>query len=227
MNGFLLLAGRFRMTDAQAALLELAGPAPVTAGSPGEISHAWGAAWCYGNRLEVVRSPRHPAGDPELDRLADVRSDMAMFCYAAGGMSSPRDMAPFVRREFDRQWAFCNAGRLKRAELISTGGRIVDGHNPGERLFLHLLSDLKLATPAESIEQSLQSLEGETELCFLLLSADMLIASSRYRDDGGLWYGVGESLRAIATQRLSIGDVGWSEMSNGALYVISRRRWEL
>ncbi|MFO7649920.1 MAG: hypothetical protein R6X13_01070 [bacterium] len=255
MADFILFAGRFRLGDALAAVTELAGAEPAPSapfGAPPTVTAAWGAAWCYGNRLEIARSSNHPAADPEFRKLGDIRTDMAMFYVAAQDRPGPREMLPFIRREADRQWAFCHAGNLQHPERIPTGGRIVDGRNPSERLFLHVLSGLDPEDPLPSVESALDLLPGEPDLNFLLLSADMLVASCRYtppeagpaasddvppapdlipplpeRPMPGLWFGTGESVRIISTRQVSTADVAWDAMANGSVFTISRKRWEL
>ncbi len=237
MADFALFAGRFRIGDVLTAVLELAGPepaAPEPFSAPPAENPAWGAAWVYGNRLEVVRSAHHPGSDPEFRRLGDIRTDMVMFHTTARERPGVREMLPFLRRDGERQWAFCHAGALRSPERLDTGGRIVDSRNPSERLFLHILSGMDPDDPVASVERTLEGLAGEPELSFLLLSAEMLVASSRYeaepgggRPGSGLWFGAGELMRVIATRRLESADVGWDTMANGAVCAISRKRWEL
>lgn len=236
MADFILFAGRFRLGDALAAVTELAGPEPPPAapfGAPPDKTAAWGAAWCYGNRLEAARSSNHPASDPEFRKLGEIRTDMAMFYVAAQDRPGPREMLPFIRREVDRQWAFCHAGNLQHPERIPTGGRIVDGRNPSERLFLHVLSGLDPDDPLPSVERALDLVTGEADLNFLLLSADMLVVSCRYDaaavpgTASALWFGTGESMRIIATRQVTTADVAWDAMANNSVLAISRKRWEL
>lgn len=226
MADSILFAGRFRMAEALAAVTELAGP--VTEDG------AWGAAWCYGNRLEHARSGKHPANDPDFSKIGEIRTDMVLFHVAPGERQGPRELLPFLRREAERQWAFCHSGRVRHPERIDTGGRIVDGRNPGEKLFLHVLSQLDVDDPLPSVERALEVLPGETDLNFLMLSADMMVASCRYDAAGDepdkaprLWYGSGESMRIIATRPVAAADVGWDAMANGTVCAFSRKRWEL
>jgi predicted glutamine amidotransferase len=214
------------MSEALAAVTELAGP--VTENG------AWGAAWCYGNRLETARSGRHPGADPEFAKVGEIRTDMVLFHVAPGERHGPRELLPFLRREAERQWAFCHSGTVRHPERIDTGGRIVDGRSPSEKLFLHVLSQFDVDDPLPSVERALEVLPGETDLNFLMLSADMMVASCRYDTGEGdpdkapkLWYGTGESMRIIATRPVAAADVGWDALANGSVYALSRKRWEL
>lgn len=235
MADFILFAGRFKLADALAAMTELAGPEPPPPppfGAPPAVTAAWGAAWVYGNRLEVARSSHHPLSDPDFRKLGEIRTDMAMFYVAPHDPPQAREMMPFLRREGERQWAFCHSGTLRHPARIQTAGRIVDGRNPSEKLFLHVLSGLNIDDPLPSVERSLELLADENDLNFLLLSADMLVASCRYDAEAAdarptLCYGTGESMRVLSTRPVTSVDVSWDAMANGSVSVVSRKRWEL
>jgi predicted glutamine amidotransferase len=193
----------------------------------------WGAAYCYGNRLETVRSV-HPCGqDPEFANLGVLRTDMVFLQLEPGVThASMREVQPFTRRESGKDWAFCHWLPMENPRALDPGGRIVDSSSPSERYFLHLLARLDAEAPQDSLTKALGEVAGEKTLSCCLMSCDALTVACWHDEDpeaaGGLWLGRGELARFVASQPLhSIPETSWEPMANQTVLSITRFRHEL
>ena len=215
------LVGRFDARMFETVARELGGP------ELGKDYAAWGVAYCYGNRLEVVRSVRTPAGRLDFGALGEVRTDMGFICLCP---ELSREAAlPLLRKERAARWAFLAHGAVGGTGRLELGERIPDGSSSGERLMIHLLNELDEQEPTASVERALGRLEGEPELGFHLLGADTLVVANWHEagDSNGeeLWFGSGELLRVVAPRRLvSVPEVAWEPIPNRAVVAVSRYR---
>jgi hypothetical protein len=167
MSTLLAAVGRFQMDV-------LARETLAAAGADGEAG-GWGIAYCYGNRLETIRSALPCAHDPDFGKLDDLRTDMALLCIGGMTPASPRELKPYLRRETGHTWTFAHSGIVKHEERLDTGGRITDSKNPSERYFLYLLGKLDEQTPVESLTSALAVLGDEDSLSFCLMCAEMML----------------------------------------------------
>lgn len=202
----------------------------AAAPAPDPLAGAWGIAWCYGDRLEHIRSNRPHTADPEFAKLAEVRSDMALIClHPPLRRLKLREVQPFVRREPDTTWAFLHYGRIDRPDLLDTGHRLPDGPSPSERYFLHILNRLDLDNPAESVLTALQPLSQETSLAFVLISPQTAIVCSGTATVNPpaqqIYLGRSELLRLVAPGRLTtFEDVRWEVIPIGQTIAVLRER---
>ncbi|MBM3313775.1 hypothetical protein FJY70_04185 [candidate division WOR-3 bacterium] len=224
MSTLVTAFGRFQMDLLAKAILEVAG-ADRDAGG-------WGAAYCYGNRVETIRSAQPCAQDPDFARLDELRTDMALLCIGGPTPGSPRELRPYLRRESGLVWTFAHSGVIRREDQLDTGGRITDSRDPSERLFLYVLSRLDERSPVESLTQALDALGAEDDLSFCLLCAELVLVSCWYAEAqapaGRLWTGIGEAARFFCTQPLPLlTEVRWEPMPNRAVLAVTRTRREL
>ncbi len=206
-------------------------PQEAVAGStPDPLAGAWGIAWCYGDRVESIRSNRPHNSDPEFSKLAELRSDMALIClHPPVSRLKPREVQPFIRKEPAATWAFFHFGHISHPELLDTGNRLPDGPSASERYFLHILNRLDLNKPVESVQAALQPLRDETALAFVLMSPQIAIISSGTAAINPparrIHLGRGELLRLVAPERLTtFENVRWEVMPAGQTIVVLRER---
>ncbi len=224
MSTLVAAAGRFQMDTLVKAARVVAG-ADCDAGG-------WGVAHCYGNRLETVRSALSCGQDPDFGKLGEVRTDMVLISIGGRAPTSPREVRPYVRREFGRVWAFTHSGSIRHDEQLDTGGRITDSRNPSERYFLYLLSKLDEHSPVESLTQALDALTDEDSLSFCMVSAEMMLVGCWYDGEpgamGALWSGEGGLARYFSTKPLvDLPEVHWHALANRTILAITRTRREL
>jgi hypothetical protein len=225
MAAFYAAAGRFEISH----LLDAGRSGP---GADAEAG-CWGVAYCYGTRLEALRSQHMPAHDPDFGRLAELRTDVVCLLVEPGAGRGVRELQPFVRRDSGRQWTFCHFGKVVRPQQLDTGGRVVDSQNPSERFFLHLLNRLDNNTPIESIAAALGELEGETALSFWMMSTDLTIVASWHdpetrEGEGVLWMGDADLVRYVASRPIpGVAEVNWERLPSRTVFAISRERREL
>ena len=224
MSTLIAAAGRFQMDVLARAARGAAG---VDCDSGG-----WGAAHCYGNRLETVRSVQPCAQDPDFGKLDEIRTDMALVCIGGMAPASPRELRPYIRRETGHVWAFAHSGLVKHEDHLDTGGRITDSKNPSERYFLYLLSRLEEQSPAESLTSAMAALGDEDSLSFCMMCAEMMLVGCWYggsaESGGPLWSGEGGLVRYFSTKTLaSLPEVGWHALPNRTVLAITRTRREL
>jgi hypothetical protein len=192
----------------------------------------WGAAHCYGNRLETMRSAQPCAQDPDFGKLDEIRTDMALVCIGGMAPASPREFRPYIRRETGHVWAFAHSGLVKHEDRLDTGGRITDSKNPSERYFLYLLSKLEEQSPAESLTSAMAALGDEGSLSFCMMCAEMMLVGCWYGGEpdsaGPLWSGEGGLVRYFGTKPLvSLPEVSWHALPNRTVLAITRTRREL
>ncbi len=192
----------------------------------------WGIAYCYGNRLETIRSAQPCGQDPDYGKLNELRTDMALICI--GGMipASSRELRPYLRREIGHTWAFAHSGLIRHEDRLDTGGRITDSKNPSERYFLYLLGKLEEEVPVESATKAMAALGDEDSLSFCLMCCEMMLVGCWHGDlpesAEPLWSGEGELARYVSTKPLqSLPEVGWTPLPNRAVFAITRARREL
>jgi predicted glutamine amidotransferase len=192
----------------------------------------WGMSYCYGNRLETVKSLHPCNSDHEFSKLNDVRTDMMLVCLGSPTPPlSPRELRPFVRREVGHSWAFGHYGEIRHPERMQPGGRVTDSTSPSERLFLHILNTLRTDDPVDSATKSLEALGGEAALSFCLVSCETLLVGCWHADApesaGTLWVGYGSLARYVSSKPLqSMPEVRWETMPNRTLFAINRARRE-
>lgn len=193
----------------------------------------WGIAYCYGTRLEALRSPHPPQRDPEFDKLTELRTDVACLWAESGVVHGVRELQPFLRRDSGRVWAFCHFGQVLRPEQLDVDGRIVDSQSPSERLFLYVLNRLDQEQPMESVAAALGELVGETALSFWLMSTDLVLVASWHGDEtqdgeGVLWMGKAELVRYVTSRPLpNVAEVSWERLPAKTVLAITRERREL
>ncbi len=245
MSTLIAAVGRFQMDVLALATREAAGTDCDSGG--------WGAAYCYGNRLETIRSALPCAQDPDFGKLNELRTDMALVCIGGMTPASPRELKPYVRRETGHTWTFAHSGIVRHEDRLDTGGRITDSKNPSERYFLYLLGKLEEQTPVESLASAMAALEDEDSLSFCLMCAEMLLVGcwhgdapeteSMGQESGigvevpnpspseeplGLWSGEGGLAKYFSTKPLhSLPEVQWEAMPNRTVLAITRTRREL
>jgi hypothetical protein len=248
MSTLLAAVGRFQMDVLARETLAAAGADAETGG--------WGVAYCYGNRLETIRSALPCAHDPDFGKLDELRTDMALLCIGGMTPASPRELKPYLRRETGHTWTFAHSGIVKHEERLDTGGRITDSKNPSERYFLYLLGKLDEQAPVESLTSALAELGDEDSLSFCLMCAEMILVGCWNApetgnggqgsgigagtpdpspqslvpspDPSGLWSGEGGLAKYFSTKPLSsLPEVQWQAMPNRAVLAITRTRREL
>lgn len=219
MNSMLLAFGRFSIGQVLEAALALPGAEAADS--------AWGAAWCYGNRLETLKSQRAPADDAEFRRLGELRTDTLLISMQPGmATASPREVQPYVRREAGRQWAFFHPGRIVSPDRLDAAGRITDSANPSEKYFLHLLARLDRENPVETVTSALAGLDGESGLSCCLLGSDTLVLAAW--PGAELWLGTRDFVRYVAPMPIQgFDDVNWERLDPPQALAINRRRWEI
>jgi predicted glutamine amidotransferase len=231
MGLLIAAAGRFQLDQ----ILDTA----VTRVDPGGETGGWGVAYCYGNRLESVKSS-HPCGkDPDFRKLAELRTDMALICPDNKARISMRELQPFVRRETGKTWAFYHHGEILRPQQLDIGGRLPDSTSGSERYFLYVLGLLDPESPVETVKAALEPLAGEQALSFCLISSEALVAVSWYeaekpagqgseRSARGLWLGQGELVRFVTSQPLySFSGIDWEPLPDRTVLALCRSRREL
>ena len=191
---------------------------------------SWGLAYCYGNRLEAAKVSLDAGQQPGFEKLADMRTDMAVLSLGLSGEPQSTVMQPLLRKEKRQTWAFCSGAGLPRTEGLDPGRLLPQGDSVGELLFLHLLSRLKTEDPVGSVRTTLEAIDVEAELSLLLLSADILVAASWGGDSqsenrSGLWLGQGPLLRVVAPTPLrELERVEWGKLAHRSVVAISRLR---
>jgi len=172
MGLLIAAAGRFQLDQMLDAAVARVKPEGETGG--------WGVAYCYGNRLESIKSS-HPCGkDPDFRKLAELRTDMALICPDNKAKVSMRELQPFVRRETGKTWGFYHHGEILRPQQLDIGGRLPDSTSGSERYFLYVLGLLDPESPVETVTAALVPLTGEQTLSFCLISSEALVAVSWY-----------------------------------------------
>ncbi len=181
----------------------------------------WGLVYCYGNRLEVIRSP-----ELRFERLAEVRTDMALVSLTREGEPGPDQ--PLSRREPDRSWGFSFAGSLSRPADLQTGNRIPDGPSTAERFLIHLLHGYDEDAPVESVLRAQDGLPAGDDSSFMMLGTELLLVNER-RPEGEsspqLWFGRARLLRLVAPFPVpSLRDTTWEPVDVRSAFAISRFR---
>lgn len=224
MGAFFAAAGKF---DAEWLVR-----AALSSGSTSEtkadvLVNAWGLAYCHGNRLESIRVNRARDGEGEIARLAEIKTDMALFyLHDREELTSPRLVQPFIRKETGANWAFCYLGELQKPERFISPVRYPDSSDPGELFFMYVLDRLDPAHPVESIESLLAQVTGELGISFALLSPDMLIVAHPGASDNiRVWWGRGDLVRMFSSVYPGeIYGIDWVEITSRSVFVISRQR---
>jgi predicted glutamine amidotransferase len=247
MSTLLLAVGRIQMDVLAREVLAAAGSDAAGGG--------WGLAYCYGNRLETIRSALPCSQDPEFAKVNEVRTDMALLCIGGPTPASPRELKPYVRREGGHTWTFDHPGVVSHVERLDTGGRITDSRNPSERYFLYLLAKFDEKSPVEATTSALSALADDDSLSFAMMCDEMAligcwhggqedsdreiegqrdkVAGTRSLDpliprSLGLWSGEGELAMYFSTRPLSsLPEVRWEPMPNRTILAITRARREL
>lgn len=195
MATFLAAAGRFTMEWLKTTAVALAGPQPA-----GATAGAWGVAYCYGNRLEAIRSNRSWQHDPDFALLSELKSDMAMlFLDSPGRQLGPREVQPFIRHEPGQTWAFCHLGTIANPDQLDPGPRLPDSTSPSEKYFLHILAGFNPGDPTGSVATLQAQLTGG-DLAFCLMTPSLMVASS---GTSPIWLGQSETLRVLSSAKLA------------------------
>ncbi|MEO0019660.1 MAG: hypothetical protein ABIK47_03345 [candidate division WOR-3 bacterium] len=225
MPKFFAAAGRFTMEWFLSAGL-LPG---IKLNEGGEPAGGWGVVYCYGNRLEAVRSPRSRSDNAVFGQLVEVRTDMALlYLHNQNQILSPRLVQPFFRWGSGGAWAFCHIGQIPHPERLISESRCPDGPDPGEILFMHILERFNPDKPAESLSAIFpESEEWEISLC--LISADTMVTFCRFGDnrqsETRLWLGKGELLRVVSSPPIvDLPGINWESLPNNQVIVITRER---
>lgn len=199
----------------------------VIAHDPDRSFAGWGLVYCYGNRLEAIRSPAGPAA-LRFDQLSDIRTDMVMMSLTDSPPQRGRPTGqPFLRREPGQSWAFGFDGAVSRPQELRIENRIPDGPSAEERLFLHLLAAFDDNEPVESVLRAQDGLPAEDRLDFLLMNVDMLFANCRGPAAGTptLWFGRGRLVRLVGPfPLLSVKGIDWEPVAPGTVLAIARFR---
>jgi hypothetical protein len=209
------IAGRFSTDLAAQVAREL------MAGVTGPGYENWGMAYCYGNRLETMRTHRDSAGELATGSLAEAKTDMALLCF-----NEPGAVQPLVRRERNQAWAFACEGRVPEPEKLTTGEGIADPHNPEERLFLHLVDKFDPDDPVGSVESRVS--QGLGELRFFLMNADVLVTAAGVSGEGTgseLWLGRAQLIRVISPVQIeSVPGIEWERIPDRTVLALTRLR---
>jgi predicted glutamine amidotransferase len=215
------VAGRFRMSQ----LLEAV---RAQVGADAELG-GWGIAYCYGNRLEVIRSAERCDRDPAFHQLTELRTDMLLLVPDNRPGLPPREVQPFSRRESGHSWAFAHAGTVVHPEELDMGSRLPDSGHPSEKYFLHLMARLDAQDPVVAMTAALNEMRGDGGLsCCLLNSEFMVVASWAGLQQPGLWQGRGEMVLYVCTHPLRmIQDVAWEPLDPRSVLAVGRARREL
>lgn len=224
MSTLIAAVGRFQM-DTLALATREAAAADCDSGG-------WGVAYCYGNRLETIRSALPCAQDPDFTKLNELRTDMTLACIGGMTPASPRELRPYLRRETGHIWTFAHSGIVKHEDRLDTGGRITDSRNPSERYFLYLLGKLDEQAPVESLASAMAALGDEDSLSFCLMCAEMMLVGCWHGDapesTEPLWAGEGGLVKYFSSKPLhSLPEVKWEAMPNRTVLAITRTRREL
>jgi hypothetical protein len=191
---------------------------------------SWGLAYCYGNRLEAAKVGLDAGQEPGFEKLADVRTDMAVLALGLTSEQETPVLQPLLRKEKKQMWAFCSGAGLPRPETLDTGRLRPQGDSTQELLFLHLLSRLKEEDPVRSVRTTLEAMDVEAGLSLLLLSTDMLVVARwtgapEPGDKSGMWLGQGPLLRIAAPTPLrELERVEWGKLGDRSVVAISRLR---
>lgn len=202
----------------------------MTKDEPHRKLRSWGLAYCYGNRLEAAKVGLDAGQQPGFEKLADVRTDMAVLALGLTSEQEAPVLQPLLRKEKKQMWAFCSGAGLPRPETLDTGRLRPQGESTQELLFLHLLSRLKVEDPVKSVRTTLEAMEVEAGLSFLLLSADMLVVAcwngaSQPEGESELWFGQGPLLRIVAPTPLrELERVEWGKLGDRSVVAVSRLR---
>ncbi|MEO0080133.1 MAG: hypothetical protein ABIK44_05605 [candidate division WOR-3 bacterium] len=230
MAVLLAAAGRFKMEWLKTTAETLASKeSKETSAEPAAIPTpgGWGVAYCYGNRLESLRSNRHWQLDPDFAQLPEIKTDMAMlYLHGPGTRLGPREVQPFVRFEQGQFWAFSHLGTITTQDRLDTGNRLPDSNSLSEKYFLHILEGLSLEDIPGSVAARQKLLSQEPSLSFCLMRSDLMIVSCLFREKsapGRLWFSRSELLLVMASQPIPSG----SPLSSGSLIAITRQRREI
>jgi hypothetical protein len=226
MGNFLAAVGRF---DPGWLVSTPLSSSDLTGGADFPLT-AWGFAYCLGNRLESIRVPRVFEMPNEFARLAEIKTDMALFyLHEQSELAGPRLVQPFVRREAGLNWAFCHMGTIRQPERLIRPTRAPDSSDRSELFFMHLIDHFVPGDPIDSIQSLLSHLTDEPELSFVMMSPDMMVVTHWVKDAAQesfkLWLGKGELLRIFTSfPPFEITGVDWSELANHSVTVIFRER---
>lgn len=203
------VAGRFR----PALLIEIGGEL----GRQGAFA-SWGVAYCYGNRVEVLRG-QVDSQKTDFSSLAGVKTDMAFFC-----MNRDKAVQPWVRREQDKDWAFACEGQVPDVPEEHLGFAPLCRE---ERLFAHLARHFSADDPLGSVEKHRPA--GSESLRFFLMSEEVLVVSTGENLSAGrLWLGRAPLFRVISPRKLeTVRKLQWEELPEKGLVVFSRYRYAL
>jgi predicted glutamine amidotransferase len=220
---FFAAAGRFRVSHLLDAVLALR--------DTGTEWGAWGAAYCYGNRLELTRSAVPCYDDPDFRQLAERRTDMMLLVPDNRVGVQAREIQPFSRREARQTWAFCHDGEVTRPGELDTKTRLPDSGSSSEKLFLHLFARIDPQEPVLSTTAALRELHADKGLSCCLVGSEMMVAASWFDSESeyrGLWHGRGELVRYISSQPLrSLPDIEWEPVGTHSVLVVNRTRREI
>jgi hypothetical protein len=202
----------------------------MTRDEPRGKLRSWGLAYCYGNRLEAARVCLDAGQQPGFEKLTDVRTDMAMLALGLSTEQETPVLQPLLRKEKKQMWAFCSGAGLPRPEGLDTGRLRPQGDSMQELLFLHLLSRLRSEDPVSSVRTTLEAMDVEAGLVFLLLSAEVLVAArwtgtAQPDEKSEMWVGQGPLLRIVAPTPLrELERVEWGKLGERSVVAISRLR---
>ncbi len=203
------LAGRFR----PALLVEIGG----------ELSRqgafaSWGTAYCYGNRVEVLRG-QADSQKTDFSSLGGVKTDMAFLC-----INRDKSVQPWLRREQDKDWAFACEGHVPDVPEEQLGFAPLCRE---EKLFAYLARHFSADDPLGSVEQHRPA--GSESLRFFLMSEEVLVVSTGDNlPEGRLWLGRAPLFRVISPLKLeTVRKLQWEELPEKGLVVFSRYRYAL
>ncbi|GEM_PF-916353 len=193
----------------------------------------WGFVYCYGNRLEALKSDRDASDRLKFDKLTDVKTDMAVLhlneLETENSIFAGHEQ-PFLWGRGTKAWGFCHQGVIRQPKRLAVGNRVLDGPNPSKRYFFHILEELNIDDPIGSVVRIQSAIAEEPELSFFLMDAELLIVSLwcgtiEGKCGSDLWSGQDELLRILTPSLLHcFPDVQWKQIPNHSVLAITRLR---
>jgi len=179
----------------------------------------WGVAYLENGSWKVVKSVRPCFDDPEIDKLADITTSLAVLHArrASIGSLSLENTHPFQHSK----WVFCHNGTINSPDKLELLPQFVPkGQTDSERLFYFILSSMKEGHEMQSVDERISKIAGYRAVNFILASPDKAFVSIKFSQEPEYFtmqIGRKRGLLVFASEQVDSLRLQWAPMENNDL----------